>query len=106
LRFVGLVDGSHAPEHALEVELPFLQLRLWAFAAVPLLVGEAAPEEVAGAASRPAVSAPSGAPSPSTPPPAATPPGAAPPPPAAPIKGFSLFFSVLWERIRRIFSRG
>jgi uncharacterized protein len=67
--------------------------------------GEAAPEEVAGAASRPAVSAPSGAPSPSTPPPAATPPGAAPPP-AAPIKGISLFFSVLWERIKRLFGRG
>ena len=47
LRFVGLADEHHAPEHALEVELPFLQLRLGAFAAVPLLVGEAAPEEVA-----------------------------------------------------------
>ena len=47
LRFVGPADESHAPEHALEVELPFLQLRLGAFAAVPLLVGEAAPEEVA-----------------------------------------------------------
>jgi hypothetical protein len=47
LRFVGPADGPHAPEHALEVELPFLQLRLGAFAAVPLLVGEAAPEEVA-----------------------------------------------------------
>jgi MEMO1 family protein len=47
LRFVGLADGPHAPEHALEVELPFLQLRLGAFAAVPLLVGEANPEEVA-----------------------------------------------------------
>ena len=47
LRFVGLADEPHAPEHALEVELPFLQLRLGAFAAVPLLVGEAAPEEVA-----------------------------------------------------------
>ncbi len=47
LRFVGLADEPHAPEHALEVELPFLQLRLSAFAAVPLLVGEAAPEGVA-----------------------------------------------------------
>ena len=47
LRFVGLADGPHAPEHALEVELPFLQLRLGAFAAVPLLVGEAGPQEVA-----------------------------------------------------------
>ena len=47
LRFVGLADEPHAPEHALEVELPFLQLRLGAFAAVPLLVGDANPEEVA-----------------------------------------------------------
>jgi Memo-like protein len=42
LRFVGLADEPHAPEHALEVELPFLQLRLGAFAAVPLLVGGSA----------------------------------------------------------------
>ena len=54
--------------------------------------GAAAPEEVAAAAPPP--------PSPSTPPPAATPPG------AAPVRGFSLFFSVLWERIKRLFSRG
>jgi uncharacterized protein len=33
---------------------------------------------------------------------ASTPP---PPPPAAPIKGGSLFFSVLWERIKNIFRR-
>jgi hypothetical protein len=26
--------------------------------------------------------------------------------PAKPISGFSLFFSVLWERIKRVFSRG
>ena len=35
---------------------------------------------------------------------------AAPPPPpqpaAAPVKGFSLFFSVLWERIKRMFGGG
>jgi carbon monoxide dehydrogenase subunit G len=43
--------------------------------------GEAAPEAVAAA---------------SAPPPP-------PPPAAAPVKGFSLFFSVLWERIRRLF---
>jgi carbon monoxide dehydrogenase subunit G len=30
---------------------------------------------------------------------------ATPPPAAAPLKGGSLFFSVLWERIKRIFSR-
>jgi uncharacterized protein len=57
--------------------------------------GDAAPEEVAAAA-----------PTPSTPPPSATPPPATTPPAAAPVKGFSLFFSVLWERIRRLFGRG
>lgn len=44
---VAVADAPHAPEHALEVELPFLQLRLGAFALVPLLVGEARPQEVA-----------------------------------------------------------
>jgi carbon monoxide dehydrogenase subunit G len=34
---------------------------------------------------------------------ASTPP---PAPAAAPVKGFSLFFSVLWERIKRLFGRG
>jgi uncharacterized protein len=48
--------------------------------------GDAAPEEVA-----------------STPPPAATPPPTAPA--AQPLKGGSLFFSVLWERIRNLFKR-
>jgi carbon monoxide dehydrogenase subunit G len=37
--------------------------------------------------------------------PSAPPPPATPPPAAAPLKGGSLFFSVLWERIKRIFSR-
>jgi AmmeMemoRadiSam system protein B len=47
LRFVEFSNAPHAPEHALEVELPFLQLRLGAFAGVPLLVGQAEPQEVA-----------------------------------------------------------
>lgn len=46
---VRLDDAAHAPEHALEVELPFLQVLLEAFALVPLLVGVAAPAEVAEA---------------------------------------------------------
>jgi uncharacterized protein len=50
--------------------------------------GDAAPEEVAAA------------PAPSTPPPSSPPPA-----PAEPLKGGSLFFSVLWERIKRLFSR-
>ena len=36
-------DAPHTPEHALEVELPFLQMLLPGFKAVPLLVGDAAP---------------------------------------------------------------
>jgi hypothetical protein len=44
---VRLADVPHRPEHALEVELPFLQTALADFALVPLLVGEAAAEEVA-----------------------------------------------------------
>ena len=47
LEFVRVNDVAHAPEHALEVELPFLQMTLGAFAMVPLLVGDARPEEVA-----------------------------------------------------------
>ena len=39
-------DAPHAPEHALEVELPFLQCVLGPFTLVPLLVGDATPEEV------------------------------------------------------------
>jgi uncharacterized protein len=34
-----------------------------------------------------------------------TPPQATPPPAAQPVKGFSLLFSVLWERIRNLFRR-
>jgi predicted class III extradiol MEMO1 family dioxygenase len=40
-------DAPHAPEHALEVELPFLQVLLPPFTIVPLVVGEAEPQEVA-----------------------------------------------------------
>lgn len=40
-------DEPHAPEHAIEVELPFLQTLLDDFALVPLVVGEATPDEVA-----------------------------------------------------------
>jgi carbon monoxide dehydrogenase subunit G len=78
--------------------------------------GDAAPESVVAAE-------PGGAPpaAPTDPGPAATTappmgggphaaPAASPPssstPAAAPVKGFSLFFSVLWERIKRLFGRG
>ena len=42
-------DAAHAPEHSLEVQLPFLQTGLADFAVVPLLVGDADPESVASA---------------------------------------------------------
>jgi MEMO1 family protein len=47
LPFVTAADAAHAPEHALEVELPFLQLLLGPFAVVPLLAGDAEPRQVA-----------------------------------------------------------
>jgi AmmeMemoRadiSam system protein B/AmmeMemoRadiSam system protein A len=40
-------DRAHAPEHSLEVQLPFLQQVLGRFALVPLAVGEATADEVA-----------------------------------------------------------
>jgi AmmeMemoRadiSam system protein B len=46
LPFVSAMDAAHAPEHAIEVELPFLQRILPRFTLVPLLVGSATPEEV------------------------------------------------------------
>jgi AmmeMemoRadiSam system protein B len=44
---IRVADAPHEPEHALEVELPFLQALLADFALVPLLVGEATQGEVA-----------------------------------------------------------
>jgi MEMO1 family protein len=47
LPFVSVDDAPHANEHALEVELPFLQTVLGSVRIVPLLVGSATPREVA-----------------------------------------------------------
>ena len=47
LPFVSRNDAAHAPEHALEVELPFLQIVLPSFSLLPLVVGEATAHEVA-----------------------------------------------------------
>jgi MEMO1 family protein len=47
LQFVIRASAPHAPEHALEVELPFLQTVLASFQVVPLVVGDAAPQDVA-----------------------------------------------------------
>jgi AmmeMemoRadiSam system protein B len=40
-------DAPHAPEHSLEVELPFLQALLPSFALVPLVIGDASTQKVA-----------------------------------------------------------
>ncbi|MEO8755634.1 MAG: AmmeMemoRadiSam system protein B [Casimicrobiaceae bacterium] len=40
-------DAAHAQEHALEVQLPFLQTVLGSFSLVPFAVGQASPAEVA-----------------------------------------------------------
>lgn len=85
-------------------------------AAVPsgaeVTAGDAAPEAVVAAEPGDAPPAAPDDPGPraTTTPPARTPPPAAPTPPpppapAAPVKGFSLVFSVLWERIKRLFGR-
>jgi len=47
LPFVSRNDAAHAPEHALEVELPFLQILLPSFSLLPLVVGDATAQEVA-----------------------------------------------------------
>jgi AmmeMemoRadiSam system protein B len=44
---VTIDDRAHAPEHSLEVELPFLQHALGHFQLIPLLVGDATPEQTA-----------------------------------------------------------
>lgn len=44
---VQVLDAAHAPEHSLEVHVPFLQEVLGEFKLVPLLVGEATAEDVA-----------------------------------------------------------
>ena len=43
---VQINDEAHAMEHSLEVHLPFLQQVLGQFSLVPLVVGQATPEEV------------------------------------------------------------
>ncbi len=44
---VSVSAGAHAPEHSLEVELPFLQVLLGEFSVLPLVVGLADVDEVA-----------------------------------------------------------
>lgn len=47
LPFVEVSDRAHALEHSLEVHLPFLQAVLGEFRLVPLVVGDATPDEMA-----------------------------------------------------------
>ncbi len=47
LRQIVLSDAAHAQEHALEVQLPFLQTVLEDFQIIPLAVGRASPEAIA-----------------------------------------------------------
>jgi AmmeMemoRadiSam system protein B len=47
LHQVGILHRAHELEHSLEVHLPFLQVVLGKFCIVPLVAGEATPEEVA-----------------------------------------------------------
>ena len=49
LPYVSVNDAAHAPEHGLEVHLPFLQILLGEFKLVPLVCGEAQDDETAGA---------------------------------------------------------
>jgi AmmeMemoRadiSam system protein B len=49
LPFVAPLPRAHAPEHSLEVELPFLQELFGDFTLLPLVVGDARPDEVAAA---------------------------------------------------------
>ena len=47
LPFVEVSDRAHAQEHSVEVHLPFLQSVLGEFSLVPVVVGDASPEEMA-----------------------------------------------------------
>lgn len=47
LPFVGYLDQAHAQEHSLEVHLPFLQRCLGHFKLLPIVTGDASPQQVA-----------------------------------------------------------
>ena len=52
LPYVQQLDAAHRAEHSLEVHLPFLQVVLDDFRLVPIVVGDAAPNEVAAVLER------------------------------------------------------
>ncbi|ARJ67104.1 extradiol dioxygenase [Magnetospirillum sp. ME-1] len=45
---VGVLDQAHAQEHSLEVHVPFLQATLGDFTLLPVVIGDASPDMVAG----------------------------------------------------------
>jgi hypothetical protein len=47
LTSVDVNDAAHAPEHSLEVQLPFLQRVLGEFSIVPFVIGHASPDAIA-----------------------------------------------------------
>lgn len=47
LPFVGYLEAAHAHEHSLEVQLPFLQATLQRFKLIPIVAGDANPQQVA-----------------------------------------------------------
>jgi hypothetical protein len=47
LPFVNEMEAAHAEEHSLEIHLPFLQRALGEFSLVPLVTGDASPQQVA-----------------------------------------------------------
>jgi hypothetical protein len=47
LPFVDIIEQAHTQEHSLEVQLPFLQTVLDDFSIVPIIAGDALPEQVA-----------------------------------------------------------
>ena len=49
LPFADILDEAHHWEHSLEVQLPFLQEVLGAFAVLPIAIGRASPQQVAEA---------------------------------------------------------
>jgi AmmeMemoRadiSam system protein B len=49
---VKVLDAAHAMEHSLEVHLPFLQEVLGSFRLIPLVAGDATPDEVAAVLER------------------------------------------------------
>jgi carbon monoxide dehydrogenase subunit G len=82
-----------------------LQATLAAEQAAPAAAAPVTPGEEADAAAASAGGAAAEASAATGEAPAPAPPRAAPQP-AKPVKGISLFFSVLWERIKRLFGRG